>query len=332
MKNMKIETEIKFKTVIDRNTFYFFNPIFEEKYEGYLNSLKEILLSLKNEIENNGLKKEIFEELLYKKENGLRALLALTGFSNETLKRLTTIIRVVNDPELNDLVYKEKWFKGEDIDNIAEWADSQIARRIKDDKFFRKGIVNIFFEGSTIPFLTKTVPLFELKKLSISKLKFELPEMIDTLIRYKEKGSYSGKKENNPEILIEKILNNLGISFEKGDLGELIDNAPDNKRTMDFIIPNKKNPLIIAECSFLATTSSGQGDKSKTEISIDSLIKLHYPNAKFIGFIDGIGWYVRKGDLKRMVSAYEDVFTFHAEELKRFERLLIETFLKGDKR
>jgi hypothetical protein len=29
-----------------------------------------------------------------------------------------------------------------------------------------------------------------------------------------------------------------------------------------------------------------------------------------------------------MVTAYEDVFTFHKEELKRFEKLLIETLLK----
>ncbi len=79
---------------------------------------------------------------------------------------------------------------------------------------------------------------------------------------------------------------------------------------------------------FLATTSSGQGDKSKTEIFIDSLIKAHYPNAIFIGFVDGIGWYVRKGDLKRMVTAYEDVFTFHKDELKRFEEFLIERLKK----
>ncbi|HQL52927.1 MAG: DpnII family type II restriction endonuclease [Patescibacteria group bacterium] len=328
MKYTKPTTELKFKTVIKKNTFYFFNPAFEEKYEGYLNSLKEMLLILKNNIETQGLKKEFFEQLLIEKENGLRALLALTGFSNETLKRLTTIIRVVNDPELSKLVYKDKWFRDEDINNLKEWSDGQIAKFIKENEFFRKGILNIFFEGSTVPFLTKTIPLFELKKLSISKLKFELPEMIDTLIRYKEKGSYSGMKENNPEILIEEILNHLEIPFEKGDLSELIDNAPDNKRTMDFIIPNKHNPLIIAESSFLVTTSSGQGDKSKTEISIDSLIKAHYPNAKFVGFVDGIGWYVRKGDLKRMVTAYEDVFTFHKEELKRFEKLLIETLLK----
>ena len=71
-----------------------------------------------------------------------------------------------------------------------------------------------------------------------------------------------------------------------------------------------------------------EGDKSKTEIGIDKLIKEHYPKAQFIGFVDGIGWYVRKSDLRRMVSAYEDVYTFHKQELQRFEKLLIQTFIK----
>jgi len=281
-----------------------------------------------NKVETEGLKKEIFELLLKEKENGLRALLALTGFSNEYLKRLTTIIRIVDDAELNTLVFKEKWYDEKNPDNIQEWSDSTILKKIQTNEYFRKGLVNIFFEGASIPFLANTIPLFELKKLSISKLKFEIPELIDTIIRYKEKGSYSGMKGNNPETVIIEILEKLGLSYDTGDLTELISNAPDNKRTMDFIIPNKKNPLIIAESSFLATTSSGQGDKSKTEISIDALLKEHYPNAVFIGFVDGIGWYVRKGDLKRMVTAYEDVFTFHKEELQRFEKLLIETFKK----
>ena len=316
----------KFLTVIQKNTFYFFNSKFEESYEGYINSLKETLLIVKNKVETGGLKKEIFEWLLTDKENGLRALLALTGFSNEYLKRLTTIIRIVDNPELNKLVYKENWYNEKSPDNIKEWSDSTILKLIQKNEYFRKGLVNIFFEGASIPFLANTIPLFELKKLSISKLKFEIPELIDTLIRYKEKGSYSGMKGNNPETIVGDILEKFDISFETGDLKELIDNAPDNKRTMDFIIPNKKNPLIIAESSFLATTSSGQGDKSKTEISIDTLIKEHYPKAKFIGFVDGIGWYVRKGDLKRMVTAYEDVFTFHKDELRRFEKLIMEIF------
>ena len=320
--------EDKFLTVIRKNTFYFFNQKFEEGYEGYINSLKETLLIVKNKVETEGLKKEIFEWLLKEKENGLKALLALTGFSNEYLKRLTTIIRIVDNTELNALVFKEKWYDEKNPNNIQEWSDVTILKKIQTNEYFRKGLVNIFFEGASIPFLANTIPLFELKKLSISKLNFEIPELIDTIIRYKEKGSYSGMKGNNPETVIAELLEKLRLTYETGDLTELISNAPNNKRTMDFIIPNKKNPLIIAESSFLATTSSGQGDKSKTEISIDALIKEHYPKATFIGFVDGIGWYVRKGDLKRMVTAYEDVFTFHKDELQRFEKLLIETLKK----
>ena len=319
----------KFNTVITKNTFYFYNKEFEEAYEGYVNSIKETLLVLKNQVQNKGLRKELFEDLIHKKKNGLRALLALTGFSNESLKRLITFIRIIYDPELNVLIYKEKWITEAEIndkENIKEWSDKKIGKRIRESEFFRKGLVNIFFEGSTIPILSNVLPLFELKKLSISKLNFEIDALIDTLIRYKEKGSYSGKKENNPEVVIEDMLDELGIRFEKGDLGELINNAPDTKRTMDFIIPDKKSPKIIIECSYLVTTSSGQGDKSKTEISIDSLIKEHYPDAHFWGFVDGIGWYVRKNDLKRMVVAYEDVFTFHQGELERFKQLLKEVF------
>ena len=329
--NLAPSAKQKFNTVISKNTFYFYNQEFEETYEGYVNSIKETLLVLQNQIQNSGLRKELFEDLIYKKENGLRALLALTGFSNESLKRLITFIRIVDDPELNNLVYKQGWVTEaeiEDNDNMKEWSDNKIQKKIRKREFFRKGLVNIFFEGSTIPILSNALPLFELKKLSISKLNFEIEALIDTLIRYKEKGSYSGKKENNPEVIIENILDEMEIGYEKGDLGELISNAPDTKRTMDFIIPDKRSPKIIIECSYLVTTSSGQGDKSKTEISIDSLIKKHYPKAHFLGFVDGIGWYVRKNDLKRMVAAYEDVFTFHKEELERFKQLLKEAFDK----
>jgi len=140
-------TDEKFKKVIEKNTFYFYNKEFEESYEGYVNSIKELLLNLKNEIELNGLKKEFFEKLILDKENGLRALLALTGFSNENLKRITTLIRVVDDAELNRILLKEKWFKNEKIseDGIAEWSDSKIMFMIKTDKYFRQGIVNLFF-------------------------------------------------------------------------------------------------------------------------------------------------------------------------------------------
>ena len=172
--------------------------------------------------------------------------------------------------------------------------------------------------------LSKALPLFYLKKLSCSKLNFEVEALLDSLVRYKERGGYSGGSGKNPERLIEWILEENDIGYEAGDLSELIDNAPDEKRTMDFIIPDKTNPKVVIESSYLVTTSSGQGDKSKTEIQVDGLLKQHYPDTHFWGFVDGIGWYVRKGDLRRMVNAYEEVFTFHKKELERFESQLLE--------
>ena len=317
--------ESKLKTIIEKNTFYFSNPAFEETYEGYLNSIKETLLVLKNSVEISGLRKELIEELL-EKENGLTTLLALTGFSNESFKRLITLIRVANDSELSKLVLKDEWCPNESLEDLKEWSDNRITKMIHQNEHFRKGIVNIFFEGATIPFLASIIPLFELKKLSISKLTFEVPAMIDTMVRYKEKGSYSGQKDNNAEIVIEELFHRVGLPFETGDLDKLAESEPDLKRTMDFIIPSKEQPRVIIECSFVATTSSGQGDKSKTEIAVSQLIKEHYPEAKFIGFVDGIGWYVRRTDLARMVAAYEDVFTFHKEEISRFEEFLRKEF------
>lgn len=322
MKTKENTDNKKFDRVIEKNTFYFYNPEFQEKYESYINSLNETLLVLKNKIEISGLKKEIFDELLKDKEYGLRALLALTGFANESLKRLITVARVADNKELSKLLLKDKWDFDENNGEISEWGDSRIAKLIKENSNFRKGIVNLFFEGSTIPFLSQTLPLFELKKLSISKLNFDIHGLIDTLVRYKEKGSYSGKAENNPEFYISSILKELNIPFEKGDLDELFKNEPVAKRTMDFLIPSKESPKIIIESSFLVTTSSGQGDKSKTESNIRLLISKYYPKAKFYGFIDGIGWYVRKGDLMRMVSSYNDVFTFHKDEIERFKKII----------
>jgi hypothetical protein len=325
----------KYSNVIENNTFYYFDEEFESDYEKHIFSVKETIIHLKNAVKNYGCKKEVFEKFLKeKKELGLKAILAITGISNESLKRLITVIRIIDDNEINSITYKEHWTnldKSNLIENveISEWGTEKIEKLLKENEYFRKALVNIFYDGSGIIFFKQTLPTFEFQKFSLEKLNFDLNAILDTIARYKEKGSRAAKGRNNPEILVEDILQKHNITYEKGDLGELVQNAPDRKRTMDFIIPNKHNPKIIIESSFLVTTSSGQGDKSKTELSIDTLIKSHYPDVKFIGFVDGIGWYVRKGDLRRMVTAYEDVYTFHKKELIRFEDFLVKEINYG---
>ncbi len=173
----------KFTTIIAKNTFFFHREAFEEKNEVYLNAVRETLLLLKNEISINGLRKETISKLIAEKEDGLVAVLALTGLSNEFFKRLITVIRVVNDEELSKLVFKSEWNQELTADNLSEWNDKKIYSMIRKNESFRNGIVNIFFEGATIPFLKKILPVFELKKLSITKLQFNETALLDTLIR-----------------------------------------------------------------------------------------------------------------------------------------------------
>ena len=120
--------------------------MFEEKYEAHITGLRDTLLVLRNQIQNQGLTKELIENLLLEKTNGLKVLLALTGFSNETFKRLITFIRVIDDEELSKLSYRDQWLgEGElDTSTVTEWQDTQIETKIRECANFRKGIVNLF--------------------------------------------------------------------------------------------------------------------------------------------------------------------------------------------
>ena len=318
-----------YQRVIEKNTFYFFDPEFEEEYDArHITRLTTQLLLLYEKVRKNGVQKAYFDEVL-QRENGLRAILALNGFSNEQLNRVITLARVINDDSLDELLNRKNWNINDKMrpGHVSEWGTSRIEKLVRNNPAFRAGIVNLFFEGACNVSISEYLPPFEVKKLSIEKLSFKTEAMVDILVRYKEKGSYSGKKQNNADTLIKRILDDCHLSYEVGaDLNRLLDAGVATKRTMDFIIPDQADPRIIIESSYQSTTSSTQGDKSKTEINVDALIHTHYRKAQFIGFVDGIGWYVRKRDLKRMVSAYDDVFTFHKDELARFRKLLTDVF------
>ncbi len=311
----------KFSTVISKNTFYFYNEEFEEYHEGHISSIAQNIFLLKNRIEQEGLKEETLIKHIIEVEDGLDAILTITGFSKESLQRLVTFIRVTEDEALSNLVNKDKWLK-EDFN--SEWSLEKIKSLVKSNRYFAEGIINIFFKGATIPVIKKILPLFEFKKLDIRKFSFSVESLVDTIIRYKTKGSYKASKGGNPEAVIEKILAKHKLTFEKGKFR--IPEAGNIPRTMDFIIPSKESPKLIIECSYSVTTASGMGDKAKTEKTVADYLKKNYPDVIFAGFVDGIGWYVRRGDLKRMVEAYDLVFTFSKDELERFELFLKEIF------
>lgn len=96
----------KYQIVIQRNSFYFSNPSFEQNYEAnIINFLKTLLLHLQNTIMNKGCKEEIFVDFLQENKYGLETLLILNGLANENLKRIITIARIVRDKDLSKLLY-----------------------------------------------------------------------------------------------------------------------------------------------------------------------------------------------------------------------------------
>jgi len=309
----------KFNTVIKKNTFYFQNIEYEQFYEGHISSLAQNIFLLKNKIETKGLKESVLLEHINEVEDGIDALLTITGFSKESLLRLVTFIRVTSDNALSTLVNKTAWPQEE---FTTEWGLDKIKTIVQTNKKFSEGIIKLFFKGSTIPIIKSVLPLFEFKKLDINKFSFSIESLVDTIIRYKTKGAYKASKEGNPEVVIEEILTEKKLPFEKGKFK--IPKAGNIPRTMDFIIPSKAKPKIIIECSYSVTTASGMGDKAKTEKTVADYLKKNYPGVVFVGFVDGIGWYVRRGDLKRMVEAYDNVFTFNNNELERFKNLLLD--------
>jgi len=293
--------EEKFNTVISKNTFYFQNLEFEEYYEGHIASVAQNIFLLKNKIEEKGPKESVLLAHITEVEDGIDAILTITGFSKESLQRLVTFIRFSGDVALSKLVNKKAWPSEE---FKSEWTLDRIKSLIKTNGNFAEGIVNLFFRGSTVPVIKQVLPLFEFKKLDINKFSFSTESLVDTIIRYKTKGAYKAAKGGNPEIL----------------------GAGNIPRTMDFIVPDKTSPKLVIECSYEVTTASGMGDKAKTEKTVAEYLKLNYPEVMFVGFVDGIGWYVRRGDLKRMVEAYDTVFTFDKDELEKFSSLLEEIF------
>lgn len=156
----------KYSNVIQKNTFYYFDEEFEQSYENHIFSVKEAILYLKNEVAIKGCKKDVFEEFLKRKKDlGLKALLAITGFSNEGLKRLITVLRIVDNEEIKQLVFKEKWCSEEGDTEIAEWGTSKIENLVETNNFFRKGLINIFLKAQLSRFFASHCLLLSFRNL-----------------------------------------------------------------------------------------------------------------------------------------------------------------------
>lgn len=327
---MTLPTEIeKHQTINDKNTYFFINDKFENKYQKYIESLISEFVELQLKIKKNGCNEKVIGDLI-EEDNGLILITSCSALSFEMLEGIITYLVLKNDENLDVIFNTSKWrnsINQKNKSNNCNITISKIQKFVKTNRYLKECIVKLFFFGYNIPELRNVIPLFELSKLNPSKLNTIdtiHPEVFDSLLRGKLKGSYSASKERNAEIIIETALNKLNVPYTRGDLPLLSRNEKTRKRTLDFIIPDKENPKVIIECSYVCTTSSGMGDKAKAENGVNDLIEKYYPGAIFIGFVDGIGWVSRHKDAKRMCEAFDDVYTFHDSEMKRFEEAIKE--------
>lgn len=309
----------KFQTVINKNTYFLVNKKFEDEVDKNIERLILETVELQLELKKYGCNEKVIGDLI-EKNNGLILLSTYTTLSLEHLQGIITNIRLKDDEDYNTFFNKDKWNTDIIVNNkIKKWDIKKIQKLIRTNKYFKECIVKIFING---------YDNLGLKNYS-DKINSTItlhPEVMDSMLRQKLKGSNAAKKENNAELKIEDILNRHNIPYTRGDLRLLFQNEKTRKRTSDFIIGTKDNPLLILESSYQHTTGSSMGDKAKAENGVTDLVKKHYPKAKFAGFIDGVGWINRDEDLKRLCEAFDDVYTFHDNELKRFEETLKEIF------
>ena len=302
---------LKKQTILDKNTRFLNIVEFNQENEKYIENITKLLLEMKDTLQKkiSEVQYDVFVKYI-QKENGLLCILALVGISKEMFERLLKMIIEYDDEKLNQTLFINEW-------SVKTYNYDRISKKIITDHKLAQGIVNLMFRGNQNMILTTMIPAFELKKFDQIKGTFSIESLIDTIIRYKIKGSVNAKSKNNAAEKIRKILNRNNIKCHEETKVSGV------SRKMDFAIPNRKEPQILIEVSYQSTTSSSMGDKAKHEVTVRKDIKSKYGNCLFLGFIDGAGWLVRESDLEILVSAFDDVFTFNKDELDRFE-----TFVK----
>ena len=295
---------------------------YEEKVNRIKSSFKELQKRL--DFSESFSEDRLIDELvsfLQKEEYGLEVLLALSGLSRERLFRIISMIRIAFKsglyPYEEEWLKKDQWRKKNGKEVFSEWKEDTIKKKIKDDYSFARSIVLILLGKNE--FVNEALGEFEKPfKLTLSKLKIRDEDILDTLIRSSLYGSYSAKKGGCPEKLIGKIIDSFGLGYGSGKVRHI-------DRKIDLVIPSVDDPKIFIEIAYVETTSSGMGDKAKTEKdTVREAIKRHYKDATFIVFVDGLGWLSREEALRMMCEAGDYVFTFHPEHIEKFIELLSE--------
>jgi len=320
------DSEDRLKIVIEKNTFYQKkSPDVEKEYQDLIDNVVATCKRLKQKVKNLDWTKaefkrqieEILVDLIRNEEYGIDAVLTLCGLSDEKFYRALSFLRIAH--QLGMYESSSAWLK----ENFStEWKMGAIKKRLKQDPEFASDVAQFLVGDNAL--ICNVYSTYDLRKLSPRKFMFLEDDILDTLARYSHFGSYNAVKGKDPEQVVKDILDSMNIRYTSGTVEGI-------GRDIDVIIPSKKDPKIFIEVSYVGTTSSGMGDKAKTERDVVAVdIKKKFPEATFIIFVDGIGWLVRSSDLKRIIEAGDFVFTFSDDQLEEFKKLLPKFLSKED--
>jgi hypothetical protein len=172
-------------------------------------------------------------------------------------------------------------------------------------------------------------------------------ELISPLVAFQVRGSVAASGGHEPEELLRSRLTDWGltadvdfnssdaIAFIKGDS----DGRPTAKaktRAFDFILPFRTPqwaPTILIQCQFYAGDSGSVSHKNvdQTKASRDS-VRAAIPNAQFVEYVDGAGYYSSlNGDLRSLLAmeTTSSFFQVRSASVRLRRELQVIGFLSG---
>ena len=148
--------------------------------------------------------------------------------------------------------------------------------------------------------------------------------LLTPLVIFKVRGSVTASGGHEPEQKLRVLLNEWGLEADKDfNVNDIVvSNSIDNKdkktRAFDFVLPYKtegwnggwKQRLFI-QCQYYAGDSGSVSHKVVDQTqSSRATIKLEIPDARFVEYLDGAGYFSSlNGDLRKML-ALEDTNSF----------------------
>ncbi len=145
--------------------------------------LANILRNLAAQTDGEFISKELVDDAL-SNDGGLRAVLALNGFSMASLAKVVHFARTGDDESVRRRLRVDDWNIPKHGSTTFRWDADRIERQLKEDAAFRAGMVMLFYEGVTISVLHDHIPPHEMKKLSIARMSFEPFSIVETLVDY----------------------------------------------------------------------------------------------------------------------------------------------------